>query len=257
MRRRWGIEATAMHDARATARRFRREAGLSDVAPAAPDRILPRLYPVATLLLPGLCVENLHSWLERHAAGAGCLAGCRNRELRGAVIAWRGQGLLCADAADDELEQRFTLAHEAGHFLNDHYYPRQDLLARFGEGLAPVLDGLRSATPAEQVQAVLGRTRFSLYTHLLPRDGRESGGWDALAEAEDGADAFACELLAPEAAVLPHCPSLGEDAESISHVLGVLSREFGIPPLPARRYAARLVARHGAPVAWAQRLRLV
>ena len=246
-----------MADPRATARRFRAEAGVPQDVPVSAELLLPRLYPVTVVPLPGLCVAMLREWLERHGVSAPNLVQCRDRQLRGAIVAWKGHGLLCADVEDGELERRFTFAHEAGHYLQDHCYPRQDLLARYGEELAPVLDGLRPATAAEQVQAALGRTQFRLYTHLLERGTYDTGNGDLVVETEDGADAFACEVLAPEAALLRRCPSLREDADSHAQVLEVLTREFGLPPLPAGRYAARLVARHGAPVTLVHRLRLV
>src|SRR3954469_16078732 len=95
----------------------------------------------------GLSVARLRDWLaQREAEAPPDLRGCRDRRLRGAVIAWRGFGLVCADAEDAEAERRFTVAHEAAHFLGDHFYPRQDLLHRFGAAIQPVLDGIRPPT---------------------------------------------------------------------------------------------------------------
>ena len=245
-----------MRDSRAAADRLRREAGLPQDSPAAPERVLPRLYPVASILLPDLCVSVLREWLERHGANAPSLVRCRDRRLRGAVVAWKGCGLLCADAGDGDLQRRFTLAHEAGHFLQDHYYPRQDLLNRFGPGIQSVLDGLRPPTVEERVDALLGRASFALYTHLFDRDDELAWGSGAVQAAEEGADEFACEMLAPRAALRLRCPDLRADEDSATRVRGVLVHEFGLPPGPALRCARRFVARHGSPVTVLHRIGL-
>lgn len=242
-----------MLDPRAVADRFRREADLPDDVPVAPDRVMPGLYPVSSVLLPGLCVSALREWLERRGAGMAGLAHCRDQRLRGAVVAWKGHGLLCADLEDGEAERRFTLAHEAGHFLRDHYYPRRDLLERFGPGIAPVLDGLRLPTPEEQVDALLARTRFQLYTHLLGREDEWGGPVDAV---EDDADVFACEMLAPRRAMLARFPRLPQGEESVLQVRAVLTGEYGLPPGPAGRYARRFVARFGEGVTLLHRMGL-
>lgn len=244
-----------MRDPYAVAARFRAEAGVSPQVPVAPERLLPRLYPVFSLLLPGLCVSALRVWLQRHGATTPELVRCRDRRLRGAIVAWKGQGLLCADLEDSELERRFTLAHEAGHFLQDHYYPRQDLLDRFGLSIQPVVDGLRPPTSEERVDALLGRTSFALYTHLLEREEAWSGA-SAVDAAEEDADTFACEMLAPRAVLVQRFPHLQADEESVGRVRAVLSGEFGLPPGSALRYARRFVAWYGRPVTVLHRLGL-
>lgn len=217
---------------------------------------MPGLYPVSSLLLPGLCVSALREWLERHGAGVPHLVRCRDRQLRGAVIAWKGQCLLCADLEDGEAERRFTLAHEAGHFLQDHYYPRQDLLVRFGPKIQPVLDGLRRPTAGERVDALLGRTSFTLFTHLLDRGDEWAMSSSVIDAAEDAADVFACEMLAPQAALLSRCPPLRAEEQSVRAVQAILTGEFALPTVPAQRYARRLVAQYGQPITVLHRLGL-
>jgi hypothetical protein len=165
--------------------------------------------------------------------------------------------LLCVDAEDDEAEQRFTFAHEAAHFLQDHLYPRQNLLDRYGSSILPVLDGLRRPTTGERVDALLGRTSLTLHTHLMergPRCGPRLGPSVDASEAE--ADCFACEVLAPVAALEKRFPGLRAGDAAIAEVRAVLVAEFGLPLAPASMWASRFVSRHGEPLTLLHRLRL-
>jgi hypothetical protein len=214
---------------------------------------------VATVLLPRLSVSRLRQWLPRHGAEVPpALSTCRDRRLRGAVVAWRGHGLLCVDAEDGEPEQRFTFAHEAAHFLQDHLYPRQDLLERHGFSIQPVLDGLRPPSAEERVDALLGRTSLTLHTHLLERD-RDLAPTlrQGVQAAEAAADQFACELLAPTAALDARVRRLRAGENAIVPVCAVLVSEFGLPPVPASMWARRFVERHGEPISLLHRLGLV
>jgi hypothetical protein len=243
-----------MMDYRTAAARLRAAADCARAAPLAAEVVLPRLYPVASVLLPSLSVSRLRDWLSRHGADVPpTLTTCRERRLRGAVVAWRGFGLLCADAEDGDLERRFTFAHEAAHFLQHHFYPRDDLLERFGPSIRPVLDGRRAPTVEERVDALLGRSSLTLHTHLLERDQGAGCGWIDSAEAD--ADLFACEILAPQAALEARFPRFLADEEAVAQVRSVLSREFGLPPAPAGAYARRFVATFGEPVTVLHRLR--
>lgn len=247
-----------MSDFRSLATRLRRDASYPSHLPLTVEGMLPRLYPVATVLLPRLSVARIRDWLaHRRADVPPGLTNCRDRQIRGAVVAWRGHGLLCADAADTEAERRFTFAHEAAHFLGDHFYPRQDLLDRFGPSIQPVLDGLRAPTRQEQVDALLGRTSLTLHTHFMERgEALATSLRTAVDRAEAEADAFACEILAPTAALETRFSGLRADEGATALVLASLASEFGLPPALAARWARRFVARYGEPVTLLHRLRL-
>jgi hypothetical protein len=247
-----------MPDFRATAARLRADGGCRDDLPLSVERLLPRLYPVATLVLPRLSVSQIRQWLPQHGAGLPpALAVCRDRPLRGAVLAWRGHGFLCVDGEDPDPEQRFTFAHEAAHFLQDHLYPRQDLLHRYGASLLPVLDGLRLPSPAERVDALLGRASLTLHTHLLDRGAALGPSLRPRVEASEAdADFFACEMLAPTAALEARFRDFRADENAADRVRSVLVEEFGLPPAPAAMWARRFVSRHGEPVTLLHRLGL-
>ena len=147
-----------MNDYLLTAARLRADAELPEDAALDVEIFLPRLYPVDCVRLEALGVETMRGWLNRHhAVTPPSLAVCNDRPLRGGVIAWRGYGLLFADKNDSPDEIRFTLAHEAHHFLHEHFYPRLDLLNRFGERIRPVLDGERPPVREERIDAILAR----------------------------------------------------------------------------------------------------
>ena len=81
-----------------TAERLRADAGAPAEALLFPERILPKMYLVGCWLLPKLSVEVLRDFLTRHERRIPPgLVTCRDRRLRGAVLAWRGHGLLFAD----------------------------------------------------------------------------------------------------------------------------------------------------------------
>lgn len=216
--------------------------------------MLPWLYPAACVRLPELRISKLRDWLWRHQAliPPG-LTACRDRRLRGGVVAWRGFGLLFADRDDTEDEQRFTLAHEAAHYLRDHLYPRCDLLSRFGPAIQPVLDGLRPPTREERIDALLAHASLTFHTHLLERDVAPDPSLDAL---EADADAFACEILAPIAALEARFPSLSADENTVREVQAALCADYRLPPKPALAYARAFVAERGAPVTLLHRLSL-
>jgi hypothetical protein len=116
------------------------------------------------------------------------------------------------------------------------------VLARFGPGIQPVLDGLRSPTRAESIDALLARADLVRQTHFLDRDAEITAELRAI-EAE--ADAFACELLAPDAMLCARFPQILADEESIIRLQEVLIHEFGLPAIPAQNYARAWIGKHG------------
>ncbi len=242
-----------------TAARLRREAGIASGSPVNLEEVLLRLYTVDCVRLSGLTVAGLRAWLEQWSVPPPpCLTICRDRRLRGGVIGWGGFGLLFVDREDPENEQQYTLAHEAGHFLGDHLYPRRDILERLGPSIKPVLDGLRAPTPTERVHAILASADLIQCAHLLGResnhDADDAGREDVGREAE--ADRFAWELLAPRAALEQRFAGIRADPEAVNRVHSALAIEYNLPPLPAERYARAFVAEYGKPITLLHRLRL-
>lgn len=237
-----------------TTERLRATCGYRDNQPVNPEQVLLEHYPVAIVGLHGLTVRALSAWLERHRAILPFdLTRCRDRALRGGVVACYGCGLLFIDQDDPESERRFTIAHEGAHFLQDHYYPRLEIITRLGPEIQSVLDGLRPPTIAERLQALLANSNLYQHTHLLDREQVSSTVYEREAEA----DAFACELLAPRSAIIDRFPNPTYDDATLSRISTVLITEFHLPPPQALAYTRRLIARQDQSNPLLHRLKIV
>ena len=231
-----------MSDAFLAAERLRHEAGLPPDEPVRTAQVVQSLYPGACVRVPRLTVQRIREYLDRHAKWAPPgLVTCHDRRLCGGVIACYGRGILFVDEDDGQDEQELTLAHEAFHFLADHFYPRHDLLHRFGETILPVLDGERPATSTEKFAAVVGRVRLDLQAHLLDRDRPSS----FIVGREQDADLFACELLAPRAALIACFPRLQIGEEASLRVQNWVLQEFHLPETQAETWARHFVSATG------------
>ena len=244
-----------MPDVLRAVERFRAAAGALLEPPLQLEKALTRCYPVSCEFLPALSVQAIRDYLHRHEALLPrALVSCRDRRLRGGIVAQYGYGILFADRDDPEAEIRFTLAHESKHFLMDHLYPRLDLLERFGPDILPVLDGCRLPSRDERIDALLARADLAQQTHLLDRDTRQCPGFETL---EADADAFASELLAPAASLRARFPQIFADEEAVTHIQAALVREYALPAVPALNYARAWVAEQGEPRTLLHRLRLI
>lgn len=198
--------------------------------PAFPRDLRPVIagsVPLSVINLPRLRVAAVCEWFASREIAVPLNEP--DRPLRACLVAWRGQGFAFLDTDDDPAEQRFSLAHELGHFLRDYWQPRQRAIARLGPNVRQVFDGLRPATTEERLHALLRNISIGPFTHLLRRD--ETGRPLSFAERESefAADRLAFELLAPMAA-------LNDEDELIPQLIDT----FGLPPVPALRYAALL-----------------
>ena len=207
-----------------------------------PDEDFPRdvelallwRLPLAIIEMEQLSGVNVSGWLA--ARGVHLPVHVPPGELRGALVAFAGSGVLFLDAADDPAERRLTAAHEGAHFVVDYWLPRMKLATR-APHLLDVVDGLRDPDPEDHIDALLARIPFGVHTHLFERD--EQGGTRDLAvdHAEDRATQVAWELLAPQRAVAPRAANADEFS-----IIRILEAEFGLPRAAAREYAAYLRA---------------
>lgn len=198
---------------------------------------LPLYLPLDVVALPALTVRTIDAWLS--VRGLGTIHTTAQRELHGCLVASAGKGLIFVDAADDENEQRFTVAHEAAHFVLEYVVPRQRAVEHFGPAIGDVLDGKRGASVAERLSAVLDKVPIGLRVHLMERSASGSVcRWD-VQEAEDQADRLALELLAPEKEVRRALQASAVVAVEDAAVL--LEQRFGLPPHGARAYVQLLM----------------
>jgi hypothetical protein len=147
---------------------------------------------VVVVLLPQLHLTLVNRWLvERNVPPL----EDGPDDLRGLLVAWRGQAAIFVDGALPESDRIFTVAHEHGHLLLDYLIPRRRVL-RDAPDLLDVVDGHRVPSKADHARAALARLPLGMHTHLLHRDA-DGGTADAAARAEDQASTYALELLAP------------------------------------------------------------
>lgn len=191
--------------------------------------------PIAVVELPDLRIAAVDAWLAMRDMGA--RLSIPDRALRACVLVHEGNGLLFVDREDAEDERRFSLAHEASHYLVEYAFPRERTRARLGPEVQQVLDGRRAPSREERIGAVLAGVTLGVRLHLMERtpDGHLPG--HDVSAAERRADELALELLAPIDAVRARLTAEASRAE----VEAVLRGTFGLPPAPARAYGDRLV----------------
>ena len=186
--------------------------------------------PVTIVDLPSLTIELAAAWARRHRLRWNAVGS--DRPLFGCLLSGRGHGHLFIDADDPPDVRRFTLAHEAAHFLLDCLTPRERAIAALGPAITDVLDGDRPPTNDERIHAVLAGVTLGLHTHLMER---RAGGLlpEPAGRSEEDADTLAFELLAPQAAARPLVRAHGAGAAA-------LAERFGLPRPQAEAYARRL-----------------
>ncbi len=215
------------------------------------EQLISLALPAKLVKLPHLKLRTIEDWLSRR--GASFRFNCRSRGVRGCLIAYGGQGLIFIDEADPEDEQRFSIAHEIGHFIIDYLLVREMALSKFGDQIAEVFDGLRQPSVPERVHALLAGASLGVYTNLMERG--ETKGLD-LREIEDRADRVALALLAPPEEVLSESDtSFLRFQQRLEGMVSVLHEHFGLPSSVASPYAWSLLESIGRGQSWVEALR--
>src|SRR6266498_1663351 len=103
------------------------------------DRPIALALPIWVVKLPRLRLSAVESWLARR--GVNFQFNCRDRALRGCLVARDGEGAMFVDGADPEDEQRFTLAQFAERhsaitsLLRRHFGLPEAIAATYGRSL--------------------------------------------------------------------------------------------------------------------------
>jgi hypothetical protein len=232
---------------------FWQSAGETEAFPRQLERPVLLALPVALVKLPRLSLVDIERWVQRR--GPRFSFNCRSRFVRGCLIAFQGKGLIFVDGADPADDLRFTIAHEASHFLLDYLLPRQKAARRFGPAIYDVVDGLRAPSVTERLSAVLDRTPVGVHTNLMERSAAEDDAdvW----KIEERADRLALQLLAPAEVVLAQADITAPGYEQrLSMLSQSLVRSFGLPPRLGRAYAHALLDITGKGPSLAELLRL-
>lgn len=225
----------------ATAKKFWETAGQKQSPPFDISQAVSLVLPVDIVMLSDLSLMRIRAWLaERDLTFDFDLP---DRNLHGFIITYRGSGFIFANGSDNEAERRYTIAHEASHFILDYYQPRQSAIAQLGKLIEDVLDGLREPTNEERIDGLLRSVSVKPYTHLMEKQGDGSFYNVNVYNSENDADALALELLAPYSRVIRETKSgnltISFDDFKIKSQ-GLLEEKYLLPGSMANEYATRL-----------------
>ncbi|RKG90924.1 ImmA/IrrE family metallo-endopeptidase [Corallococcus terminator] len=196
----------------------------------------PLALPVSLEGLRGLTSEKVRQWLAKRGSNQ----EIAYHDMHGCMVARAGKGIVFFDEEDDANEQRFTIAHELGHFVLDHLQPRLRALRFFGETIQGVLDEKRPPTREEALTAALDGIPIGIQIHLMDRGPSGAIGTGRVAKSEQRADRLALEWLAPTKLarkIMRDGPVAEEELR--------LERYFGLPTSKAHAYARALRREEG------------
>lgn len=226
----------------ARAKNFWRFAARIEPFPRSLEPTVAWVLPLAVVKLPKLGLFDLHDWLARRDIPFCC--DISDRRLRACLLGKMGRGIIFLDGSDPEDERRFSLAHEVAHFLIDYHDPRQKALAVLGESGREVLDGERPPTLEERLTGILQHVELGTFTHLMDRLPTGDVGRIDILAAEDNADRFAIELLAPREIVITRLEEQGiqwAEEAAFKAIQKTLIQEFGLPSRTAEEYGRMVV----------------
>jgi hypothetical protein len=221
----------------ALAEEFWERVGFREPFPRDLERVLVLSTPAFPVRLPGLCPSAARHWLSQR--GISLPLSVPDRPLDGCIVAYRGHAVIFVEEGLPPDHGRAVLAHEFAHFLADYQRPRERAVRRLGPSLLPVLDGERPATAAEELAGALAGVTLGAHVHYMERS-FDPSALSATDRVERRADALACELLAPRAAV---CAAVGEGGRLPREARPsrrVLRERFGLPGRWAAAHAGRL-----------------
>jgi len=202
---------------------------LAEMFPRNIEQALALKLPVTVVKLPVVTIRAIGQWLQQHHRCP--MFPSYRRNLMGCLYADGGHGFIFVCGTDAIEEQRFTIAHDAAHFLADYWLPRLRILDVLGPSVIEVLDGRRAPQPKERAAAILERVRLGPHWHLLPRRCVHPDEDERIAPVENRADELGLELVAPRQRVLQVLHGIpGRHQINAKDICNVLGSVFGLPP---------------------------
>jgi hypothetical protein len=152
-------------------------------------------------------------------------------------------GFIFLNGTDSEEERRYTIAHEASHFMLDYLMPRNKAIKKIGCQIEDVLNGSRNATEVELIDSLIKAVHVKPFTHLLEKHG--DGSFESLKifASEINADALALELLAPYHSVVKETTTGRKKVsfyEFEHRCLKILIDKYKLPSSIAKQYSTEL-----------------
>ena len=224
------------------AKDFWKSAGGNSVFPCDISGAVNLVLPIDIVCLSELSLKKIQTWLTERKVFLDLEID--DRLLHGFILISKGSGFIFVNGTDTEEERRYTIAHEAGHFLLDYKRPREIAVKKLGESILEVMDGYREATNEEQIDGTLTSVSIRPYTHLLEKVGDGSFNNMDILDSENDADALALELLAPHATVIKDTnPNRNKISfyDFKNRCYQVLRSKYLIPDSIAEAYSSKLV----------------
>lgn len=163
--------------------------------------------------------------------------------LNGALLIKNDNVIMFIDAAENAVQQRYTLAHQVSHFLLNYQMPKERAIMTLGKEIAQVLSGNTEASVTQLVQSTVSNITGNVYTLLIEKwDESTSFDWELL-RTKDPAVSLTLELLAPRYQIINETASVGARLRYSPFkrkCQELLIDKYRIPSEIAHKYASEL-----------------
>lgn len=223
------------------AKDFWKRAGGNTLFPCDISGAVNLALPIDIVCLSELSLKKIQTWLTERKVFLDLEID--DRLLHGFILISKGTGFIFVNGTDTEEERRYTIAHEASHFLLDYKLPRESAVKKLGETILEVMDGYREPTLEERVDGTLTSVTIKPYTHLLEKVGDGTFDRAEILNSENDADELALELLAPHATVIKDTnPNRNKISfyDFKNQCYQILRSKYLIPDTIAEAYSSKL-----------------
>jgi hypothetical protein len=228
-------------DIQSLANRFWERAGRNAPYPRNMWVPVQRAFPITIRQIHELSVNHVYADLS--SIGYSDPPDTPDRRLRGCLVALQGYGIIFLDAADLPEERNFSLAHEASHFIIDHWQPREAVRKSISPNALEAFDGERAPTVVERFKGIRNGIAIRPLEHFMDRDPDGNIRVSSFMRSENKADRLALELLAPALKVVGR-QRFSTRPKSGDEIVDVLKREFGLPAPVALSYGEFLFLKY-------------
>ncbi len=193
------------------------------------------------VMIKELSLQKIETWLAERTISIEF--DVNDRGLHGALMIKTGSVFMFVEDSQNEIQQRFTVAHEVSHFLLDYHVPKEKAILALGKEIEDVLNGNLAASNPQLALSVIKGITIDPYTFLIENNGNGSFlSWSNF-NSENEADYLALELLAPRAKVINETVSSTKRltySQFTRKSQEILIGKYGIPSEVARQYASEL-----------------
>jgi Zn-dependent peptidase ImmA (M78 family) len=199
------------------------------------------ILPIDIISLSELSLRRIEQWLKERSIFLNIEVD--DRDLHGFILFFRGSGFIFINGTDHEDERRYTIAHEASHFILEYQQPRDKAIKKLGNQIKEVLDGYREPTPQERIDGLITAVNLQPFMHLLEKAGDGSFNSIKIFNSENDADDLALELLAPNSYIIKGIVTSKEKLpfeDFKERCFRILMKKYKLPESIAKQYSVRL-----------------